>query len=69
MDATTLYYQERHRGAAFTPDQGLRTTVDALLTFLMTLWHQRNAAYHGVNDILTLERKRKATALKAAEVY
>ena len=45
------------------------TTIDVIWTFSMTLWYQRCASYHGMNGIHTLERKRKATAICAMEVY
>lgn len=35
----------------------------------MTLWRQRNASLHGEDSILTLEKRRKETATKAASVY
>jgi hypothetical protein len=68
-NAIGIYYHERHPGTAFTPDQWMRTTIDALWKFSMTLWRQRNASLHGENSILTLEKRRKETAIKAAAVY
>ena len=47
----------------------MRTTINALWDFSLTLWRHRNATYHGVDGTLTLERKRKDTSLKAAAVY
>jgi hypothetical protein len=67
--AISTYYHERRPGTAFTPDQWMRTTIDALWTFSMTLWRQRNASLHGEDSILTLEKRRKETATKAASVY
>ena len=67
--AIGIYYNERRPGTAFTPDQWMRTTIDALWKFSMTLWRQRNASLHGENSILSLERIRKETAAKAANVY
>jgi hypothetical protein len=67
--AIGIYYNERRPGNAFTPDQWMRTTIDALWKFSMTLWRQRNASLHGENSILSLERIRKETAAKAANVY
>ena len=63
------YYHERHPGPAFTPDQWMQTTINAIWDFSLTLWRQRNAAYHGADEALPLERKQKDTALKAAAVY
>jgi hypothetical protein len=37
----------------------MRTTIDALWTISLTLWRQRNAALHGPDSALTLERCRK----------
>jgi hypothetical protein len=47
----------------------MRTTIDALWKFSMTIWRQRNASLHGENSILSLEKIRKETAAKAATVY
>ena len=64
-----IYYCDRCPGNAFTPEQWIWTTIDALWTFSMTLWHQRCAYYHGVNGIITLEWKQKATALHTMDIY
>jgi hypothetical protein len=47
----------------------MRTTIDALWTFSLTLWRQRNAALHGPDSALTLERRRKEAVTKATTVY
>ena len=47
----------------------MHTTIDVLWTFSLTLWHQQCASYHGVNDINMLERKCKAMAIHAMEVF
>ena len=65
----SLYYSERRPGNAFTPEQWMRTTIDAIWNFSMTLWRQRCASYHGKNGIDTIERQRKIAANKAATVY
>ena len=63
------YYQDRRLGAAFTPDQWMRTTIHAIWKFALTLWRNRNLEYHGENGTLTKEQRRKATALRATEFY
>ena len=67
--AIGIYYHERRLGTAFTPDQWMHTTIDALWKFSMTLWRQRNASLHGENSVLSQEKIRKETAAKAANVY
>ena len=67
--AIGIYYRERRPGESFTPDQWMRSTIGALWKFAMTLWRQRNASYHGEKGATTLEKRRKETAAKAAEVY
>ena len=67
--AIRTYYRERRPGDSFTPDQWMRTTIDALWKFAMTLWRQRNTSYHGEKSALTMEKQRKETAAKATEVY
>ena len=47
----------------------MRTTIDALWTFSLTLWRQRNAALHGPDSALTLERLRKEAVTTAMTVY
>lgn len=41
-----IYYQDRHPGDQFTPDQWMRTTIDALCNFALTPW-RRNMELHG----------------------
>ena len=53
--AIDIYYHDRRPGNAYTPEQWMRTTINAIWTFLMTLWRQRCTSYHGVNGIITLE--------------
>ena len=69
INVIDIYYHEWRPGQAFTPDQWMRTTIDALWTFAMTLWHQCCASNHGVDGINTLEQKHKETALRAKEIY
>ena len=38
--AIETYYHECQPGPTVTPDQWIRTTIDALWTFSMTLWRQ-----------------------------
>ena len=38
LQAIETYYHECQPGSAFTPDQWMQTTIDALWTFSMTLW-------------------------------
>ena len=65
-----IYYHDHWPGTAFNLDQWACTTISALWNFSMTLWHQCCKSYHhGVNGIHTLERKCKATAVHAVEVY
>ena len=47
----------------------MRTTIDAIWTFAMTLWCQCCASYHSVNGINTLKWKHKETAIHAKEIY
>lgn len=67
--AIDIYYRDRRPGNAYTPEQWMRTTINAIWTFSMTLWRQRCTSYHGSNGIITLERQRKDTALQATEIY
>jgi hypothetical protein len=64
-----MYYNDRHPGPSFTPDQWLRTTIKALWTFSLTIWRARNLEFHGDNGSISQERTRKATALQATAVY
>jgi hypothetical protein len=65
----TYYYNERQPGKSFTPDQWMCTTINALWTFSLTLWQQRNAALHGPDSAITLERRRKEAVTQATVVY
>ena len=47
----------------------MRTTIDALWTFSLTLWRQQNAALHGPDSAITLERRRKEAVTQATAVY
>jgi hypothetical protein len=67
--AIQTFYNERQPGNSFTPDQWMRTTIDALWNFSLTLWRQRNAALHGPDSALTLERLRKEAVTTAMTVY
>ena len=67
--AIQTFYSERQPGKSFTPDQWMRTTIDALWTFSLTLWRQRNAALHGPDSALTLKRRRKEAVTKATTIY
>jgi hypothetical protein len=67
--AIQTYYRERQPGTSFTPDQWMRTTINAIWTLALTLWRQRNAALHGPDSSLTLERKRKEAVTRATAVY
>jgi hypothetical protein len=67
--AIQTYYQEQQPGDSFTPDQWMRTTIDAAWKLAMTLWRQRNAALHGKNSALTLEAQCKEAVTKATTVY
>jgi hypothetical protein len=53
--AIQTFYSEQQPGKSFIPDQWIRTTIDALWIFSLTLWRQRNAALHGPDSALTLE--------------
>jgi hypothetical protein len=49
--AIHLYYNEQQPGASFTPDQWMRTTINAIWKFTMPLWFQHtNASYRGENS-------------------
>jgi hypothetical protein len=52
-----------------TKSEWLRTTINALWTFSLTLWCTRNLEYHGENGVISQERTRKVTALQAMAVY
>jgi hypothetical protein len=67
--AIATYYKERHPGHSFTPEQWMRTTINAIWNFTLTLWRQRCDSYHGNQGTHSLERKRKETALRAQTVY
>ena len=67
--AIRTYYQERQPGDSFTPDQWMRTTIEALWKLAMTLWRQRNAALHGTDSALTMENQRKEAVTKATTIY
>jgi hypothetical protein len=67
--AIASYYRDRRPGESFTPDKWMRSTIDAIWTFAMTLWRQRNAALHGEDGALTMEQRRKDAAARATEVY
>ena len=47
----------------------MRTTINSIWTLALTLWCQRNAALHGPDSALTLERKRKEAVTRAMAVY
>ena len=59
MTAIEIYYHEWCPSPAFTSDQWMRMTINAIWTYSMTLWWQRCVSYHGINGILTLEWKQK----------
>jgi hypothetical protein len=67
--AIKTYYHERKPGNSYTPDQWMRTTIAALWKFSMTLWRQRNAALHGTDSAITLEKRRLDAVTKATAVY
>ena len=67
--AIQTYYNERQPGKSFTPDQWMRTTIDALWNFSLKLWRQRNVALHGPDSALILERRHKEAVTKATTVY
>jgi hypothetical protein len=67
--AIAMYYNDHCPGPSFTSDQWLRTTIKALWTFSLTLWHARNLEFHGDNGSISQERIHKATALQATAVY
>jgi hypothetical protein len=55
--AIQSYYHERQPGDSYTPDQWMRTTIDAIWKLALTLWRQRNAALHGPDSATTLEKR------------
>jgi hypothetical protein len=67
--AIHLHYCDTRPGESFNADHWLRTTIDAIWKFAMTLWRQRCATYHGENGALTKEQQRKHTAQEATAVY
>lgn len=48
-----LYYQERKPGDKFTPDQWMRTAIEAIWTFALTLWRHCNKELHGEDGTLS----------------
>ena len=64
-----IYYQEHRPGYIFTPNHWMRTTIDAIWTFSLTLWQQWCNSSHRLNGTQTLEQKCKATASWAKEVF
>jgi hypothetical protein len=67
--AISLYYVERKPGERYTPDRWMRTTIDALWTFGLTLWRKRCKELHGEKSEISLEAKRKEAATRATAVY
>jgi hypothetical protein len=63
------YYSERRPGESYSPDRWMRTTIDALWTFGLTLWRRRCKELHGEKSELSLEAKRKETATRAMAAY
>ena len=47
----------------------MRTTIDALWTFALTLWRQRNHELHGHNGELSNEAKHQKSLIRATAVY
>jgi hypothetical protein len=68
-DAIAAYYKERRPGKMFSPEQWLRTTVDALWHFSLTLWRQRCHELHGHNSVLSKEAKRQESLARATAIY
>jgi hypothetical protein len=64
-----LYYTDRQPGVSFTPDHWMRTTIDAIWKFAMTLWRHCCTTYHGDNGALTKEQRQKAMATTTTTIY
>jgi hypothetical protein len=64
-----VYYKERRPGSQFTPSQWLRTTIDAIWKFSLTLWRHRNKELHGDNGETSREARRKVALEQAKAVY
>jgi hypothetical protein len=64
-----LYYVERQPGERYTPDRWMRTTIDALWTFGLTLWRRRCKELHGEKSEISLEAKREEAAIRAMAAY
>jgi hypothetical protein len=47
----------------------MRNVIAELWKFSITLWKQRNTEYHGTDGTISLEHRRKETALAAEHVY
>ena len=47
----------------------MRTTITELWKFSITIWKQRNTEVHGTDSAISLEKRRKETALEAERVY
>jgi hypothetical protein len=68
-DVIAAYYKDRRPGAMFSPEQWMRTTVDALWHFSLTLWRQRCHEFHGHNGVLSQEAQRQDALARATAVY
>jgi hypothetical protein len=68
--AIGVYYKECRPGNMYTPDQEwLRTTIDALWHFSLTLWCQRCHEFHGHNGVLSQEALWKDSLARAMATY
>jgi hypothetical protein len=47
----------------------MRTTIDAIWKFAMTLWRHCCTTYHGDNGALTKEQRQKAMATTTTTIY
>jgi len=65
----TRFYEERQPGDSFTPEQWMRTVIQELWTFSITVWNQRNTELHGLNGFISAEKLRKETADAVIHVY
>ena len=63
------YYCARRPGETFTPDRWMRTMINEVWKFSLTLWKQRNTELHGTDGALTLERRRKEAVTRATNIF
>jgi hypothetical protein len=56
-------------GVQFTPNQWMHSTIDAIWTFTLTLWRQRNHKLHGHNEQIFVKAKCQKSLIRATALY